>query len=48
MNLLLNTARRVVLNPTDTHCATGETCMNVKYCPKGDVLDENNKCNKPK
>jgi hypothetical protein len=29
---------RSVLSPSDTHCATGDTCASAKYCPPGDVL----------
>ena len=31
------------LKPSDTHCASGETCMSAKYCPKGDNY-VNGKC----
>ena len=29
--------------PTDTHCATGESCWQAKYCPSG-KLDASGRC----
>jgi hypothetical protein len=32
-----------IVKPTDTHCATGETCGGAKYCPSKE-LDKTGRC----